>query len=171
MVQTLYFKVFTGNIYSILSTFECDRAMQVNELDKFIETVGATKGRWASQGTLVSGLYFGPMAKPKGWRPMGKTLRGYFRPDTRNAQGKVYKAALEKLHMLTGEDLAHRLKLPPFFDTPEGGWCTSVECNMVGGCFFLQAPAAMLRAMTALGAHEITKTEHDQAMAQKKAAT
>lgn len=169
MPQTSYFKVTSGLFFSILSTFECNRALKRKELDTFIFSVGAVPGRWAHQGSWVTGLYFGGSKKIKGWREMGKTLPGYYRPDTRNVLGKKYKELLKGLVLLTGEDLAKALQLPPFFNDG-GDFCTSVESSMIGGVYYLQVPSVLSHKFKVIGVQEITRTEHEQALALSKAA-
>lgn len=170
MPQTSFFKVTTGIYFSVLSTFECDRAMRLKEINAFIDSVGAHRNRWVAMGTLLEGLYYGPLPAPKGWRAMGKTHRGYYRPDTRYAEGKKYRQKLESLKLLTGEDLAHALKLPPFFE--DGGtWCTSAESTMIGGVFYLMLPSVFSQKVEVLGVQEITYSEYLQATKQAKGAT
>lgn len=164
MPQASYFKVTSGLFFSILSTFECNRAMKRKELEEFIFSVGAVPGRQAPQKAWVTGLYFGGSKKIKGWREMGKTLPGYYRPDTRNKLGDTYRRALQKIRIPTGEDLAQMLQLPLYFDDDDGLFRTAVVSTMIGGVYYVQAPSVLSHKFKVIGVHEITRTEFMQAL-------
>lgn len=169
MPQLSFFRVTTGIYFSVLSTFECDRAMRLKEINAFIDSVGAQRDRWVTSGNFIEGLYFGLLPVPKGWRAIGGH-KGYYRPDTRYKEGKRYKVKLDSLRLLAGEDLAHALKLPPFFE--DGGtWCTTGESTMIGGVFYLMLPTVCSEKVKALGVQEITYSEYQQATRQMKKAT
>jgi hypothetical protein len=159
-IQVSYFRVTSGLFYEVCSSFCAQRKEVETKINAFAEEVHAVPGRWVSKGWGVEGLYFGPMM-PKGWRAMGKTLRGYGRPDTRTKLGKVYKERLEKFHQLTDEDLAAHLKLPPFFEElGVGTYCTAVGCQMRGGVFYIEVPSGFTNRFRLVGAEELTRTDY-----------
>lgn len=150
-IATSYFKVTHGLAFEIVSQFVQERKTALATIDALCEKYGARKGRYASFGWTVEGLWFGT-SPGQAWRPMkSKGMHGYYRPAKTNKAGRAILEELKPIRLPQDEELANKLGCPAFFtDFDTGGqFCGSAGVNEVGGVFYLEtakyAPPAVAK--------------------------
>lgn len=158
MINIAVMKVIDGPHFEIADNWINERAKVLAEIRAYAPTIGASPDKYSHIGDKVDGLHF-PRGAPTGWRRMGETHPGFYRPRN-SAAGKPYAIRLAGWTLPDGEELAQRLGLPPFFASDGGGYCSSATATKVKGVIYVEIPEILTTSMTEPGTTEITKAEY-----------
>jgi hypothetical protein len=137
-----YCKISHGLAHEIVTNFVAKSDEICKQISAICSEVGGVPKYHMSRGTLLEGFRIGLKGVPPGWRRDGH-MPTYMVPDKKTKLGKEWVERLKAVSLLTGEDLANDLGLPPFFKDLTGHYCSAVGYMLYQGNVYVSLPAVL----------------------------